>query len=337
MAMCMSNRASERRGVRRLNPLRDLGQVVNVIAEGFGDDLTPEGQRALKEMRLLSRLRPLLWWLAVTSPDFHEYHSGFVWVEEGQIVGTMHITRPNSHARRWLISNVAVQSEYRGRGIARSLMERALDWAREQGGKAVFLRARRDNAAAWSLYQHLGFQPLYDSVELRLDRVPTVRRVSSDNAILVPYRSQQWLQVRNMARAIIPSQARWLEPIRVSDFHPTLERRLSEWWAGLTKGFKVHRLVARRDEQIIAALAVKIATRRGAHSLLIRVRPDCRGQVEEMLVTEALRRLEAHPNKRTLINLPVNYAEIMDVLQRYGFKEQKTLALMRRSLHQRDQ
>jgi len=249
MAMCMSNRASERRGVRRLNPLRDLGQVVNVIAEGFGDDLTPEGQRALKEMRLLSRLRPLLWWLAVTSPDFHEYHSGFVWVEE----------------------------------------------------------------------------------------VPTVRRVSSDNAILVPYRSQQWLQVRNMARAIIPSQARWLEPIRVSDFHPTLERRLSEWWAGLTKGFKVHRLVVRRDEQIIAALAVKIAARRGAHSLLIRVRPDCRGQVEEMLVTEALRRLEAHPNKRTLINLPVNYAEIMDVLQRYGFKEQKTLALMRRSLHQRDQ
>lgn len=329
-----ARQAAAQRGVRRLNPLRDLGQVAGVIEEGFGSDLSEQGQRALREMRLLSRLAPLLWWLVATSPDFREYHSGFVWLEEGQVVGTLHITRPGSYARRWLISNVAVRTNYRGRGIAHSLMEAALAWAREQGGEAVFLRVRRDNAVAWSLYESLGFQPVHDTVDLRLAQVRPVKKVIADEISLAPYHPHQWRQVRELARAVVPPNLRWLESVPIADFHLSLDRRLAEWWTELTTGGKTWRLIAQRGERIAAAMAVNVAGRRGKHSLVLHIHPDCRGKVEEMLVTEALSRLWLHQDRATVITLPVSHAEILNVLKQYGFVEQRTLALMRRSLRE---
>lgn len=322
------------RGVRRLNPLRDLAQVTSVIEEGFGPDLTEPGRRALKEMRFLSRLGPLLWWLVTASPDFREYHSGFVWLEEGQIVGSLHITRPGVYARRWFISNMAVRVAFRGRGIARALMEAALAWARKQGGEEVFLRVRRDNVVALSLYKSLGFQPLCEAIDLRLARVPPVRKATRDEISLAPYHPNQWPQVRELARAGIPAKLRWLEPMRVTDFSLSLDRRLADWWANLTTGCKTWRLVAQHDQRIVAALAVKTAGHRGAHSLTLHIHPDYRGEIEEMLVTEALSRLWPHRDRATVVVLPVSYAEIVTVLKQYGFVEQRTLTLMRRSLRE---
>jgi ribosomal protein S18 acetylase RimI-like enzyme len=320
------------RGVRRLNLLRDLGQVASVIEEGFGPDLTEPGRRALREMRLLSRLGPLLWWLASMSPDFREFHSGFVWAEEGRIVGTLHITRPGPYTRRWFISNVAVRALYQGRGIGRALTEAALAWAREQGGEAAFLRVRRENAVAWSLYDSLGFQPVYDSVDLELAQVPPVEKVAADEISLSPYHARQWRQVRELARAGIPARFRWLEPLHVADFRLSLDRRLADWWDSLTSGRKTQRLVAQHGKRIAAAMAVTIADRRGNHSLTLHIHPDYRGKVEEMLVTETLGRLWPHRERATLVALPVSYPDIVAVLKRYGFVTHRTLTLMRRSL-----
>lgn len=332
-----ASQAAAHRGVRRLNPLRDLGQVAGVIEEGFGCDLTETGRHALRELRFLSRLGPLLWWLMATSPDFREYHTGFVWIEEGQVVGTLHITRPGPYARRWLISNVAVRVSYQGRGIAHALMEAALAWAQEQDGEAVFLRVRRDNAVAWALYEKLGFQPLRDTVDLRLAQVPPVKKVTADEISLTSYHPRQWRQVRELARAVVPPNLRWLESVRVSDFYLSLDHRLGEWWSGLTTGRQTCRLVAKRDERVLAAMTVSVAGRRGNHSLTLHVHPDWRGKVEEMMVTEALARLWPHRDRATVITLLVGYAEVLDVLKQYGFAEQKTLALMRRSLHRTHQ
>ena len=332
-----AGRVTLHRGVRRLDPLRDLGQVTSIIEEGFGQDLTEAGQRALREMRFLSRLGPVLWWLVAASPEFRDYHSGFVWVEEGRVVGTLHVTRPGPYSRRWLISNVAVRVNFRGRGIARSLMERALSWAREQGGEAVFLRVRRDNIVAWSLYESLGFQPLYDSVSLRLAQVPPVQKRAVDDVVLVPYQPRQWRTVRELVRAAVSSTFHWLEPVRDDEFRLSLGRRLSEWWASLTTGREFFRLVAQRDTQVVAALAVEIATQRGNHALLLHVHPDHRGALEEMLVAEALCRLWPHGDHATVVRLPVGYDEIVAVLKRYGFVEQQVLTLMRRSLTESNQ
>ena len=61
-----------------------------------------------------------------------------------------------SGARRGNILNVYVRPESRRRGIARALMETALDWTRANGVDCVILHASDEGRA---LYQSLGFKP----------------------------------------------------------------------------------------------------------------------------------------------------------------------------------
>jgi GNAT superfamily N-acetyltransferase len=59
-------------------------------------------------------------------------------------------------ARRGNILNVYTESTHRRQGIARRLMEVALDWCRRNGIRAVILHYSDDGRA---LYEKLGFRP----------------------------------------------------------------------------------------------------------------------------------------------------------------------------------
>jgi GNAT superfamily N-acetyltransferase len=58
-------------------------------------------------------------------------------------------------ARRGNILNVYTEPEFRRLGVARSLMQTALDWCRANGITAVILHASPDGRA---LYESIGFQ-----------------------------------------------------------------------------------------------------------------------------------------------------------------------------------
>lgn len=57
------------------------------------------------------------------------------------------------------ILNLAVKTEYRRRGVARTLVQTLLDVFAAEGVGKAFLEVRESNAAAIALYKHLGFRP----------------------------------------------------------------------------------------------------------------------------------------------------------------------------------
>ena len=60
----------------------------------------------------------------------------------------------NKTARIWTI---LVDRAYRGRGLGRELVERAIAWAREKGYRALWLETQTDNINACRFYRHMGF------------------------------------------------------------------------------------------------------------------------------------------------------------------------------------
>ena len=68
-------------------------------------------------------------------------------------------------ARRGNILNVYTERAWRRQGIARRLMEAALDWCRTHGIRTVILHSSDDGRA---LYESLGFQPT-NEMRLLLD------------------------------------------------------------------------------------------------------------------------------------------------------------------------
>ncbi len=158
-------------GPRRLDPSSDLTPVASLIEEAFSDELDREGREVLHELRRLGHLGPLLWLLRQASPDFGEVLSGFVWEDDGQIVGNTSLNLTGPFPAQWRISNVAVLPSHRRRGIARCLLEEAIEYVRVRGGRAVSLQVRDDNVGALELYRSLGFTVVTAETELVAPRL----------------------------------------------------------------------------------------------------------------------------------------------------------------------
>lgn len=56
------------------------------------------------------------------------------------------------------LADLAVAREYRGRGLGSRLLDRAVEVARENGVRSLFLEVRESNRAAAALYQSRGFR-----------------------------------------------------------------------------------------------------------------------------------------------------------------------------------
>lgn len=142
------------RGIRPLDPTRDLPEVVDLIALGFRDELGPQGHKMLGQMRRLTQTSPFSQLLYKKSASL----PGYVWEENGHVVANLSLRRASaSRGRGWIIGNVVVHPDFRRRGIGRALMETAMDRARMRDGEWVGLEVRANNDVARTLYKHLGF------------------------------------------------------------------------------------------------------------------------------------------------------------------------------------
>ena len=137
---------------------RDLKAVADLVEQCFADTLDVDGQRYLSQMRSAARNPGFLRWAGAVVEQASMPLSGYVWEEDGRIVGNLslipfHVPR----GRLYLIANVAVHPSYRRRGIARSLTARAIEHARSRGAISTWLHVREDNEGAVNLYRSLGF------------------------------------------------------------------------------------------------------------------------------------------------------------------------------------
>jgi ribosomal-protein-alanine N-acetyltransferase len=91
---------------------------------------------------------------------FEDYldSAGFMVAVDGGIVGyVVADTVPNHGRPLGHIKDLAVHSDYRGRGYGRRLLGRALAVLETAGTRSVKLEVRASNAAARSLYDDFGF------------------------------------------------------------------------------------------------------------------------------------------------------------------------------------
>ncbi len=57
------------------------------------------------------------------------------------------------------IDSLCVKEQYRGQGIGKQLIQRALDWMKIEGARSYMLQVVDGNERAMSLYRSLGFSP----------------------------------------------------------------------------------------------------------------------------------------------------------------------------------
>ena len=139
--------------IRKIDLARDLNPVADLIELCFPIHLDPDGKTYVKEMRKAARDMRLMGWISNVSELETTRSSGFVWEEDGRIVGNLSLI-----PRVFLVANVAVHPNFRRRGIARKLTQHALVHLAQQRESEVWLQVRDDNPPAIDLYRSLGFK-----------------------------------------------------------------------------------------------------------------------------------------------------------------------------------
>ncbi|MGY5858471.1 MAG: GNAT family N-acetyltransferase, partial [Candidatus Thorarchaeota archaeon] len=140
---------------------KDHEHVIKLLEIVFEKELESKGLNVKVVFDEFKSIRPLLRFLGVFSKKFKHSMDGFVYEnEEGVIVASVTIGYSIFH---WEVAMVATHPDYRRRGLARKLVNAAIDHAKELGAKLCVLEVLDVNEPAYNLYRSLGFVH-FDSV-----------------------------------------------------------------------------------------------------------------------------------------------------------------------------
>lgn len=338
------------RGARPFEP-RDLAAVARLLEEAFRSEHT----FPLSNTPLLREVGIALWTMSY-APVFPENISGFVWVEEGKIVGNVTISQDEGRPDRYLISNVAVKREYRNQGIARALMQTAIERLRARGGQWVLLNVRPNNPIAVKLYRDLGFYEVetrgewtasLSPLSLRLPLSPSrdaqfstrgggrskiprfpAGGLGDGGEVLRPVRTSDRRAISHLLRSATPQNVNQFRSSRLAEFDPNWEDLFTEMLSDLLVGQTTHRWVVERSDHLAAVIMIRGHRILSPHRIAIQVHPDDRGRMENDLVEFALRDLMRMPKRDIRAAGTSTHPELIAALEQHGFGFANGLMLM---------
>ncbi len=206
--------------VRSFDLARDGEVVANLIEDAFALTNDPDGQIVLIQMRENARRMKNSSWIPVSGSTM-----GFVWEVNGRLVGNISLIPYNHKGRRlYLIANVAVAPDFRGQGIAKTLIARALRYSHQANVREVWLQVKRENEIAIRMYQQLGFRQdhcldiwkksgLIRSNQLQHYHYPSLYEVRSREF-------SDWQHQKEWLELNYPPVVRWYSPLDFVDLSP---------------------------------------------------------------------------------------------------------------------
>lgn len=316
-------------GARRINPATDMPQLLTLLEQVFGEKLGEAGKRMLSTNASMLQSPAFLWRL---NPMVSKLATGYVWLENGRIVGNATLLNTKKPGR-FLVVNVAVHPDYRRRGIARQLMLHLQEMAQQYGGNQMLLQVVKENSPAVDLYRSLGYVPL-GSMTTWVSSVSRVREVASSlgSDATVPaireLRSSEWRSAYRLDVAALHPDLNWPEPLAADAYKSGWWQRFSQFMNGRAS----ETWVAVAPNGHLAGMASIWSEWGRSHQGSLRVHPAWQGQLERPLLAKIMRRLKYLPQRNIQIHHPDTDELTSAILREANFTTRRTLAHMRLDL-----
>ncbi len=320
-AAITSGRPVHKQGIRPFDPGRDLSALADLIEIGFAESLDRSGRRMVRGLRTLGRFGWLGGLLSKILLPPAANPQGFVWEEEGRVLGNASLLPVNEFPHRWVMANVAVIPEEQRRGIGRSLVNASIEHAQAQGAHEIVLQVDQANQAARKLYESLGFTSS-PSRTTWVGRVGPKDHLESLSAGVRPRQAEEWKQQWELARQLHPEGFVWPYPPSARFFQPRdwqqrLRLNMDRHWVHLEAG------------RLLGFVTLRWALDPGTLRMILVVEPDNRGRIEKALISTAVQSLGL---SRDLIILDYPTGFATETLKALGFSERRNLVWMRLNL-----
>jgi len=318
-SITLSARADAHPHLRPLSILRDLPAVADLIELCFSSTMDSEGKRYVQDMRRAGSDNSFLHWANRAAESTSLPLSGYIWDENGKIIGNASLVPFRHNKQRiYLIANVAVHPDFRRRGIARALTERAMQHAREKKVNNIWLHVREDNPDAVDLYTKLGFTERARRTSWQANTDPHAPTLQTDIAI-TNKNPGDWPTQLNWLSRLYPDFLAWHRNWSFNSLRPGFWN----WLYLLFMDMNIRQWGATRNDQLEASLAW-IPSGRG-ESLFAATGKRSDPDALTALLLQARRDLSHfYPN----IALEFPAAEFDDAIHAAGFKSVRTLIWM---------
>jgi ribosomal protein S18 acetylase RimI-like enzyme len=301
----------------------DLDEVADLIETCFAATLDEDGYSYLRQMRKSAQEARMLQWATSLMEDEHMPISGLIWVDNHRIVGNLTLIQmEKDHAKVFLIANVAVLPDYRGKGIGKQLTQAALKHLMDQGVHSAWLQVRDDNPAAQKIYRDTGFIEKTRRITWHAQPTRIVPKPEPGFTISNSIPSD-WEEQYRMLLRIYHKDVTWNLPVHLPNLKPT-------WMSQLTRilyGEKIRGFSMRHGPQFIGSVTWE-AARTWADNLW----PACDAANQDLVLRNLLPYTLAtiHTSRPQSINYPAGQAE--ETFLQAGFNKHVTLIWMEAKL-----
>lgn len=305
------------RGIRPIEPRRDMAALAGLIEQAFSERLDASGRRMILGMKMFARAGSLGWFLGRWFLPPAAYPQGYVWEEDGEVVGNASLLPVSGFQQRWVMANVVVKPEYQRQGIARKLIMASIDHARLNGGRRIMLQVDRDNQGARTLYEDLEFKTFST-------RTTWLRKGNGEwphddtQGQVRPRTSNEWREHWALAKRLHPEGLLWPFPVAASIFRPS----------GLENLFglgKPKHWVRQEAGRLAGAVSIRPELERRLLRLMMVVEPEWREEIEAGLLCEAMQESAALADDFVL-DYPSDVAP--EKIEALGFKAIRELTWM---------
>jgi len=320
-------RSSTASHVRPLNVLRDLPRVADLIELCFASSMDNEGHSYVRQMRRASRDASFMRWASNAIESASMPLSGFVWEQDGRIIGNASLVPFRHKSKRvYLIANVATHPDYRRKGIARLLTERAMQHARQRGGNELWLHVRADNPGAVQMYSDLGFMERARRTTWRASKdghLSPAILTRSNPALGLPTvtkrHSRFWPKQLTWLNQLHPEELGWYRSMNWNSLKPGFWN----WLYRVFVEFDLRQWAVQKNGRLQGVLTWMPTTRHS--SLWLACDPNTDTESISFLLRKAHRELGYHQN--LLLEHPAGLQE--EAIQAAGFSLVRTLIWMR--------
>lgn len=317
-------RSSTNKNVRPLNVLRDLPRVADLIELCFASNMDSEGQSYVRQMRRASRDVSFLHWASSALESASLPLSGFVWEQDGRIIGNASLVSFRHNGKRiFLIANVATHPDHRRKGIAHVLTEQVMRQARLRGADQLWLHVRADNPGAVQMYSGLGFEERARRITWRIRKTTKPNLTLPDNInsrlTLTNRHPHFWTQQLEWLNRLHPEELGWYRSLNWNRLKPGL----LNWFYHLFIEFDLRQWAVQKGGQLQGVLAWIPSVYNSP--LWLACDPSADSESITYLLQEAYRDLGYRQN--LMFEHPAGFQE--EAIQAAGFNAVRTLIWMR--------
>lgn len=283
-----------------------------------------EQEQLVDGMKNLSRMWPLIRLIQVLSPPLRDLLRGYVWEEDGQMVGTTIVQRRGS-THIWIVGTVGVLPAYRRQGLARKCVEAGIALIRKQGGTKAILTVIDGNVPAYTLYEDLGFDDYAGEIdyEARFEEVPPVPSLP-EGYVQSPLGTFDWQPRYELEQRISPESLLKYEPVEVGRFRQPAMMRLLYPLIMVAQGIRDKDFVIRTtgQGQVVARGGYTIPTRgKGVNNLRVRLDPAHAHLAPYLVGTLLHEVVTLSPGRRVEMSVPQWMGHVATAAEAAGLKQ----------------